>query len=46
MGSKNRPSAEALATLRRGKSALRARRLALPLRLGSNPDFIALMERR
>ncbi len=32
MASRSRPSAEALATLRRGKSALRARRIALPLR--------------
>ena len=31
MGSRSRPSAEALAALRRGKSALRARRIALPL---------------
>jgi len=32
MGSRSRPSAEALETLRQGKSALRARRIALPLR--------------
>ena len=32
MRSRSRPSPEALAALRRGKAALRARRVALPLR--------------
>ena len=31
MGLRSRPSAEALTALKRGKSALRARRIALPL---------------